>query len=835
MAIETGFQRWWWWRLLTAGPQLSVLLFLLELSVGSTLRLAGAAQARETPTFGSVSAAPLRRQRATGKRRRTPPSPPPPPLSEPEPPPPPPVARWFLGSGGETCTQACQGHGGCLSTVKHPNSEDAISVVARQAERPCKETYKESRDFHGAPEINIYDNEDHCYYDGRSDFISCGETPYDDRLYRHYHRFCPCGPEPCASSPCRNGGTCANDGFNFTCTCVGQWGGKDCSELPCQNHNDCGAHGTCVNNNASHTCDCTGSYSGTQCQLAPCDATAVPVDHSRGNCTGMLRSGERCVPRCDENHPEGPSPDGYYMSYPGYRECQDGVLTVRAQCSRCKNCEHRGTCVPKPHDTIDCNCSAGWNGKHCTLEDSCLVEHPCQNGAKCSHSTAFDQGYNCSCPAGFKGRNCSKPVTLWNTLNDMRSAVPCPANSNGGAKCKAGAARVIIDSTVSCWTKYKGYYLSNCTDDGCQNHGNQSAAEHACVTGQFECGGIVLYNATWQTRRGFTPLPSPSGEDCWVVHHPQKSNADIELEAVHHLCLPFAKSWRPLVGLLVSVLAVAGYIRTLLRCIAIGGGKTMRLSRHKTLVLVFWALIAGVVLLVAASAAIRNDRNDWYWVTTLALLALLTNIPIAIFWWSQKHRCGRAKSTVGSRLWRGVMVPLIATVLAGLPASAVYIAQVHARSRGQIVAGAEMQWRLIESVWAVLSFGVLLPALPITIAFANTYHTRDQVGKLADAGWVLRHGRLCRCRAATNSSRPAGDSAPCTSPVAGSLRLSGRMRGGEFSQFSGVMFDGHDDADDDQEADDISGRVRPGGSEHQLRPGQRQPLTIQRVLVEQDI
>ena len=35
---------------------------------------------------------------------------------------------------------------------------------------------------------------------------------------------------PCESSPCKNGGTCANNGDSFSCTCTDKFEGPTCEE-----------------------------------------------------------------------------------------------------------------------------------------------------------------------------------------------------------------------------------------------------------------------------------------------------------------------------------------------------------------------------------------------------------------------------------------------------------------------------------------------------------------------------------------------------------------------------------------------------------------------------
>ena len=42
---------------------------------------------------------------------------------------------------------------------------------------------------------------------------------------------------PCDSSPCKNGGTCADDGDSFNCTCTDKFEGPTCEEKGFQFYN----------------------------------------------------------------------------------------------------------------------------------------------------------------------------------------------------------------------------------------------------------------------------------------------------------------------------------------------------------------------------------------------------------------------------------------------------------------------------------------------------------------------------------------------------------------------------------------------------------------------
>ena len=101
--------------------------------------------------------------------------------------------------------------------------------------------------------------------------------------------------DPCAESPCQNGGTClAGADGGATCTCPAGFAGVTCASniddcLP----NPCLNGGACVDGIASVTCTCTAAFTGTRCELprfqpsgtdAPCGgsviATAISADGS---------------------------------------------------------------------------------------------------------------------------------------------------------------------------------------------------------------------------------------------------------------------------------------------------------------------------------------------------------------------------------------------------------------------------------------------------------------------------------------------------------------------------------------------------------------------------
>ncbi|KAK3892747.1 hypothetical protein Pcinc_003437 [Petrolisthes cinctipes] len=72
---------------------------------------------------------------------------------------------------------------------------------------------------------------------------------------------------PCANHPCRNGATCTQTGYTFTCTCPLGYTGytcevdiDECASNPCLNG------GTCTQGLGTYTCNCPSSHTGDRCQ-----------------------------------------------------------------------------------------------------------------------------------------------------------------------------------------------------------------------------------------------------------------------------------------------------------------------------------------------------------------------------------------------------------------------------------------------------------------------------------------------------------------------------------------------------------------------------------------
>ncbi|PNF26173.1 hypothetical protein B7P43_G04444 [Cryptotermes secundus] len=189
--------------------------------------------------------------------------------------------------------------------------------------------------------------------------------------------------DPCASSPCQNGGTCARNGTQFRCDCGPGFGGPLCQH----NLNECVSspcvHGICVGQQDGYRCFCQPGFAGryceyeyNECESSPCINGGTCMDHI-GSYTcicGRGYTGKRChvkIDLCDPN----PCHDHHYCVDRGNNyscECPKGfagpdcLVPSRAACS-VNPCRHGGTCWSSV-DSFYCACRPGYTGKTCQEE-----------------------------------------------------------------------------------------------------------------------------------------------------------------------------------------------------------------------------------------------------------------------------------------------------------------------------------------------------------------------------------------------------------------------------------------------------------------------------------
>lgn len=223
----------------------------------------------------------------------------------------------------------------------------------------------------------------------------------------------------CASSPCKNGGTCI-DGINlFQCFCPDGWEGSlcdvdvnECSRNPCQNG------GQCVDLLNDFYCNCIDNWKGktchsreSQCDSSTCSNGGTCYDH-----------GDSFLCSC---------PSGW-----------GGSTCNTAKNSSCDSgpCENGGTCVGGG-DAFKCICKDGWEGATCARNVDDCNPLPCYNGGRCVDGVNW---FRCECAPGFAGPDCrinidecqSSPCAEGSTcideINGFRCA--CPPG-HAGPRC----------------------------------------------------------------------------------------------------------------------------------------------------------------------------------------------------------------------------------------------------------------------------------------------------------------------------------------------------------------------------------------------------------------
>ncbi|XP_038045991.1 protein jagged-1-like [Patiria miniata] len=254
-------------------------------------------------------------------------------------------------------------------------------------------------------EVRVYCDS---YYFGSDCSVYC--IPRDDQ-YGHYRcdtntgaKICYSGWEgttcnidvdDCASTPCKNGGTCHDHVAYFTCACPPGFvyadefcEYDDCAGQPCQN----GA--TCNDLIGQFKCVCPLGYFGDLCE--------VDIDYCINQ---TCANNGTCVDRVDGFH---------CLCETGYEGFLCDVETDECSSSPCL---HNGTC----HDLIgkyQCACQEGYEGTHCDLETDECLSSPCRNNATCEDELA---GYHCHCVDGYEGDTCEMDI-------DECASFPCYVN-----------------------------------------------------------------------------------------------------------------------------------------------------------------------------------------------------------------------------------------------------------------------------------------------------------------------------------------------------------------------------------------------------------------------
>lgn len=122
---------------------------------------------------------------------------------------------------------------------------------------------------------------------------------------------CICKPKlPCDSNPCKNGGTCTNNGETFTCDCTGGWTGNTCETKLCGGKT-CPSHSTCVDNACK--CDLCFTDSSLSFTDTPSSIQTISISDGKLNITytggspapSPASSCKPITPTCSQSCPVG--------------------------------------------------------------------------------------------------------------------------------------------------------------------------------------------------------------------------------------------------------------------------------------------------------------------------------------------------------------------------------------------------------------------------------------------------------------------------------------------------------------------------------------------------
>ena len=283
-----------------------------------------------------------------------------------------------------------------------------------------------------------------------------------------------CPANDCASAPCENGGTCADEVGRFLCSCAPGFSGTTCAV----NIDDCVSHpcahgGTCIDGIASYTCECAAGWEGTNCTRSIDDCVLAG--------SGACNHGT-----CVDHHL------GYTCT------CQIGF--VGADCSvnfddcAVQPCLNGAACTDGIA-AFTCDCAPGWSGATCATEIDECAPAPCAHGGACTDGLA---SFTCACTAAWTGETCSDDVDECATAPCLNGGVCTNLPGSFACACTPGYAGTLCETEID-----------ECATAPCQHGGT-------CVdlVAAFSCDCLVGYGGATCATVDCDPNPCANGGQC---------------------------------------------------------------------------------------------------------------------------------------------------------------------------------------------------------------------------------------------------------------------------------------------------------------------------------